>query len=266
MFSAEVNAIMKRLELMFGEMPHPSDDGDMRRFAAPKTVSWLLLTIVGLAAAANAQSETAWWPQLDTFIGLRDNVQLEFLGSGTINTDSRNQQMVLGPSIDFTLAPFLISRVKTLNKSRNNYLELRLGYRYVATLGNRSSHTHRGLIEATPRLPLPAQLVLADRNQLVLVGGQAQVSWLYRNRLTLARSFETHALIFTPYIQGQVVYNSGPGEWSRYNCDVGSVFKLSEHVELEPYFRHAANIDGSGHPLNGMGFKVELFFRNRSDQ
>jgi hypothetical protein len=261
----KVNAIMKRLESMLRERPHSSADGDMRRLAALKTAICLLLTIVGLAAGAHSQSETAWWPQLDTFIGLRDNVQLEFLGNGTINTDSGNQQMVFGPSIDFSLAPFLSPRVKTLNKTRNNYLDLRLGYRYVTTVGNRSSHSNRGLIEATPRLPLPAQLVLADRNQLVLVGGQQQVSWLYRNRLTLARSFQVYSLTFTPYIQGQVVYNSAPATWNNYNCEIGSIFKLSEHVELEPYFRHAASIDGSGHPLNGMGFKVELFFRNQGD-
>ncbi len=236
----------------------------MGRFAASKTPIWLLLLIVGLAAGAHAQSETAWWPQLDTFIGLSTNTQMEFLGSGTINPDSGNQQMVFGPSVDFSLAPFLIPRVKTLNKSRNNYLEFRLGYRYVATLGNRSSHTHRGIIELTPRLPLPAKLVLADRNQLVLVGQATQVSWLYRNRMSLARSFQVHSLIFTPYIQGQVVYNSDPGAWNRYNADIGSVFRLSAHVELEPYFRHAASIDGSGHPLNGLGFKVELFFHNLS--
>lgn len=237
----------------------------MRRLAAPKSTIRLLLTMIFLVAAAQAQSETAWWPQLDTFVGLSSKVQLELQAEGTINTDSNNQQMVFGPSVEFSLAPFLVPRVKTLNKSRNNYLDMRLGYRYVTTVGERSSHTHRGLIELTPRIPLPAQLVLADRNQLVLVGGQKQVSWLYRNRLTLARSFQLHSLIFTPYIQGQVVYNSDPGAWNRYDSEIGSVFRLSAHVELEPYFRHVASIEGSGHPLNGMGFKVELFFHNRTN-
>ena len=236
-----------------------------RILAAPKSAIRLLLTMIVLVGAAQAQSETAWWPQLDSYIDLTPNVQVMLLAGGEINQDTKNQEMEFGPNLDLSLLPFLVPRVKTLNKTRNYYLDLRLGYRYVATLGSRSSHTHRGLIELTPRVPLPAKLVLGDRNQLVLVGQSAQVSWLYRNRLTLARSFEVHSLIFTPYIQAQVAYNSNIGAWYRYNAEIGSVFRVSTHVELEPYFRHVAALEGSGRPINGMGFKVELFFRNKVD-
>ncbi|MGB8886069.1 MAG: hypothetical protein WCC87_05055 [Candidatus Korobacteraceae bacterium] len=238
----------------------------MRRLAAPETAIWLLLTILALAAGAQAQSETVWWPQLDTFFGLTPNVRLMLLAKGNINTDTGNQQMVLGPNFDFFLFPFPAPKIKTLDKTRNYFVNFRLGYRYVATLGDRSSHTHRGLMEATPRFPLPGQLVLGDRNQLVLIGQEKLVSWLYRNRLMLARSFEVRSLIFTPYVQGQVVYNSQPGAWRTYNTDIGSVFRLTAHVELDPYFQHVGSIDGSSRAVNGMGLKLELFFHDRKDQ
>ena len=246
--------------------------GYRRGFAAFKLAICLPLVVIVLVAAGQAQTQaqtqtqTLWWPQLDTYIGLTPNVQLMLLAEGAINPDAGNQQIVLGPNLDISLLPFLIPKIKTLDKTRNYYLNLRLAYRYVATVGNRSSHTHRGLIEVTPRIPLPAKFVLADRNQLVLVGAAEQVSWLYRNRLTLARSFQVHSLIFTPYIQAQVIYNSNPGSWNRYNWDTGSVVRLSAHVELDPYFRHVDTIDGTGHPLNGMGLKLELFFRNLKDR
>ena len=61
-------------------------------------------------------------PQLDTYIGLTPTVQLQLLAAGTLDGDSQNQQIVLGPSINVSLAPFLMPRVTTLNHSRNNFL------------------------------------------------------------------------------------------------------------------------------------------------
>jgi hypothetical protein len=234
-----------------------------QRVAILKVVMRLLLAIAGLSTAAQAQASFEFWPQLETFVGLTPNVQLQFLAGGTVD-DSRNQGILLGPSINISLAPFLVPRIRTLNKTRNNFLNFRAGYRYNAVVGDRSSHSHRGLLELTPRLPLPARLVFADRNQFVLVGGQKSTTWLYRNRVTLARSFQVRSLIFSPYLQGQVVYNSDPGAWNRYDADFGSVFRLNDHWELEPYFQHQHSIDGSGGGINGIGFKVELYFHNES--
>lgn len=247
------------------DRPHSSADGDMKGLAASKSALLLLFAMTAFAGTAQGQAGIYWWPQLNTFVGLSDNVQLELLASGAINSNAGNQQMVLGPSLTFFFSPFRLPRIKTLNRTRNNYLEFRIGYRYVATLGDRSSHTHRGLLELTPRFPLPGQMVLADRNQLVLIGQANEVSWLYRNRVTLARSFQVDSWIFTPYIQGQVIYNSDPGAWNRYNCGFGSTFKVNAHLQLDPYYQHHGLIGMAGRPTNGIGFKVELFFRNQTD-
>ena len=232
------------------------------RLAKTRSAIRLIIAVVALTIVAHAQEGLQWLPQLQTFVGLSPNVQMELLAGGTVNGESPNQQVVFGPSLDVSLAPFFARRIRTLNNTRNNYLNLRIGYRYTATFGSRSSHENRGLIELTPRFPLPAKLVLADRNQLVIVGQQTKTTWLYRNRLTLARSFQIHSLIFTPYIQGQVVYNSDPGKWNRYNSAIGSVFRLNDHLELEPYFQHQHSIDGSGDGQNAIGFKVEVYLHN----
>ncbi|MGC2109173.1 MAG: hypothetical protein WA655_06620 [Candidatus Korobacteraceae bacterium] len=237
----------------------------MRKITAPTSVILLLLTVVALAGAAEAQDGIYWWPQLNTFVGLSDNSQLELVSEGIVDPNVSNQQIVLGPSLNFFFSPFHEKRIKTLDRSRNYIIAFRFGYRYVATFGDRSSHTHRGLIEVTPRIPLPARLVLGDRNQLVLIGQSTQVSWLYRNRVTLARSVETHSLTFTPYIQAQVIYNSDPGAWNRYNCGFGSTFKVNEHLQLDPYYQHHGLIDMAGRPTNGIGLKVELYFHNLAE-
>ncbi len=236
----------------------------MIRSAALTSVR-LALILVWFSLAARAQSRTDWWPQFYTYVGLTPTIQVSAQANGTITSDSPNQQLILGPSIDFSLAPFLLPRVKTLDNTRNNYLNFRLAYRYVATVGDRSSHSHRGIVELTPRFPLPGKLVLADRNQLVLVGDQQGVSWLYRNRVNLARSFQTGRLTFTPYVRGQVTYDSEPGAWVRYNCGVGSTFKVNTHLQLEPFYRHVGNIESTARPVNGLGLKVQLFFRNQTN-
>ena len=237
----------------------------MTSLIAPRSGLRLLLTVAMFAVTAQAQSGAYWWPQLNTYVGLSANSQFELVSNGSINPNVGNQQMVLGPSLSFFFSPFRTKRIKTLDRTRNYIIEFRTGYRYVATFGDRSSHTHRGLIELTPRIPLPAKLVMADRNQLVLIGASSEVYWLYRNRVTLARSFEAHAFVFTPYIQAQVIYNSNVGAWNRYNCGFGSTFKVNSHLQLDAYYQHHGLIGMSGSPTNGIGLKVELFFHNMGD-
>lgn len=232
---------------------------NFKRWASCTTGARLLLFVAALTVSARAQTGTIFWSQVDTYVGLTPNTNFMFLAAGTPGLDGDHPALVLGPNFDVALWPFL-THLKTNNPERSKYLTLRLGYRYIRALDT-SKIQNTGVIELTPRFPLPLKLQLADRNRIDLRGLPDRFTWRYRNRVTLLRSFQIRRYVFTPYGDAEIFYNCDSGEWTQYTYGFGVISKLNQKMELDTWFRGRTEIVEPMRTVNIAGVKLLLFFR-----
>ena len=85
---------------------------------------------------------------------------------------------------------------------------VRVGYHYIHSVTGDTPVEHRGALEATPRYPLVGGLLVSDRNHMDIRSIGGENSWRYRNRLTLEREFSIGRFRSTPYVRGEVYYDS----------------------------------------------------------
>lgn len=131
-----------------------------------------------IGARASSGTPTLFWSQVDTFVGISPAVDFMFLASGSHGRDGTHPEIVFGPNIDIALWNFL-THLKTSNPERSRYLTFRIGYRYAKSLYNRENADHVGVLELTPRVPLPLGFQIADRNRIDLQGLPENFNWRY---------------------------------------------------------------------------------------
>jgi hypothetical protein len=182
----------------------------------------------------------------------------------TVKENRDSAEGEFGPNLDFYLKP-LMKRKKwllfPLDESKNRYLMVRVGYRYIRPYTGDTPAEHRGVLEATPRYPLPYGVLASDRSRIDFrfIGGE--FSWRYRNRLTLERQFSIRRLKFNPYVRGEVYYDSRFHKWSRTELTAGSAFPITKHFEFESYFAHQNDTSGSpNRQVNALGAVLNLYF------
>ncbi len=237
---------------------HALTDKTSKRRTAAQSAVLMLLAIVFLTVGACAQSGTIFWSQVDTYVGVTPNTDLMFLTAGSPGLNGKHPTLVLGPNFDIALWPFL-THLKTSNPEQRKYLTFRIGYRYVRALDT-SEVQNNGVLELTPRFPLPLKLQVADRNRIDLRGLPARFTWRYRNRLTLLRSFEIHHFDLTPYAEAEIFYNCELGQWGQYSYQFGAISRISSQVEVDTWFKRQTTIVEPVTTFNAAGVKLLLFF------
>ncbi|HYX69153.1 MAG TPA: DUF2490 domain-containing protein [Terriglobales bacterium] len=215
--------------------------------------------LAGLCPAAQAQdTQSQWWPELDTYLTLNQRFRVSVSASRKTDGDSGDSIQV-GPNLDVTLRSVRGKHQAQGNDaSKRKFLTFRAGYRYVINSGK--ADEQRGILELTPRYYLPWAMLLSDRNRadLRVIGGD--FSWRYRNRLTLERDFKIKSVSLTPYLRGELLYDSRYGIWNRNSYSFGVIFPVHKHFELEPYFTHQNDSRSSPAHINAVGFTFSLYF------
>ena len=104
-------------------------------------------------------------PELNAYIKLTDTTRLFLLGSLTQHLSDGSTEGEVGVHLDVTLKPILRRELRQANWERDRYLWVRFGYRLLGTRGHTDdpSTEHRGILEATARIPLPAESWLVNR-------------------------------------------------------------------------------------------------------
>jgi hypothetical protein len=226
------------------------------------------MIVRALAAGAQTQSigtlappetPTIFWSQVDTFVGITPSVGFMFLASGTPGADGTHPEFALGPNIDIALLNFL-THLKTNNPERSKYLTFRIGYRYAKNLYKRDTSTKAGVLELTPRVPLPWGFQIADRNRIDLQGLPTRFNWNYRNRLSLLRSIPIGKFAITPYAQAEAFYNCSFGEWSQYTYQFGAISRITPKIEIDTWYRRRTSLTEPVLRANLTGVKLLLFF------
>lgn len=168
--------------------------------------------------AIRAQEPTTqkeFWPEIDVFIHLKPNVRLYLLGTVSKSVEDgevRNAQAFeaqIGAHIDYI---------------PNEHVILRTGYRFGRAVGSNSDpfREHRFLTEQTLRTMLPGELLLSDRNREDFRFVNGDFSFRYRNRVTVEREFHLFGKrTVTPYVSGEIFYDTRTGVWNRNRYAVG---------------------------------------------
>jgi Protein of unknown function (DUF2490) len=220
----------------------------------------LILVLALASLPASAQTFQAW-PEIGAYVKLNSDLRLYFIAT-TTREDKKGTSAEIGPNIDFYLKPLIKQQKVTLfqlDKSKSRPLLLRIGYRYLPSTDGPTEH--RGVIEATGRYPLKGGLLLSDRNRADLRSIAGDFSWRYRNRLTAERTVSILDYHFSPYVRGEVYYDSNSSKWSRTSETLGSAFPIRQHTEIEIYYEHQN--DTSKPPnrqVNALGLALNLYF------
>jgi Protein of unknown function (DUF2490) len=220
------------------------------------------LLVLSLGFPAHGQT-TQVWPEVSTFVKLNDNMRFYFLAT-TVKENRESTEYEVGPNLDFFVKPLRKRKkwiVFPLDESKNRSVLIRIGYRYISPLSGENPPEHRGVLEVTPRYPLPYGVLASDRHRIDfrLIGGV--YSWRYRNRLTFEKIYTIGRFTCNPYIRGEVYYDSRFDKWSRTSLIAGSAFPITKHIELESYYEHQNDTSSSpNRQVNAVGAVINLYF------
>jgi Protein of unknown function (DUF2490) len=217
---------------------------------------FLLLGVV--CPCARAQTETEEFPEIETYVGLTDRYTLMFQAARSRDASTINSAQ-FGPNLDINLRPFLRRKLRTNDLEKQHFLTFRVGYQYIENVGK--PNENRVVLALTPRFHLPWSLELADRNRFDLRVIADQFSWRYRNRVTIQRSFSIKSFTFSPYIRGEIYYDSKKGTWNEVTYSVGSTFPIHKRFELEGYYERQNTTGGSPPHVNEIGTTLYMYFR-----
>lgn len=229
------------------------------RLVQVATPAFLVLIFPSLAYG---QDQSKFWPELDTYVNLSSRTRLFFIAQLSNDQDTRQVQGQFGPNLDFYLRPFLRPRLSDLDPAKSKLLTFRIGYRYLPTLRGDGPTENRPIAELTARFKMPLAVLFSDRNRadFRFVSGKP-FSWRYRNRVTVERNFSIRKYRFTPYLRGELFYDSRFDKIAKNSFIIGSVFPFNKHAEFQLYYEDQR--DSSTVPLfhvRGAGVTLSLFF------
>ena len=219
------------------------------------------LMVVGSGISARAQSLQVW-PEISAFKKLNDRMRFYFLAT-TVRESRESTEGEFGPNFDFYLKPprnpkhFAGIR---LDESKNRYLLIRVGYRYLHSFSGDPAE-HRPVLEATARYPLPAGVLVSNRARTDIRFIDGQHSWRFRSRLSVEKEFVLGPVTMNPYVRGELFYDSRFHKWSRTEWIGGAAFPLNRRVELEGYFDYQHDTGGNANrKVHAIGTVLNLYF------
>ena len=215
--------------------------------------------------ATSAQEPTTrdeFWPEIDIYINLKPKVRLFLLG--TVSKAVEDGEL-------FNAQAFEAQIGAHIDYIPNKHLILRTGYRYGRSLEDDSYREHRLLTEQTLRKLLPGDFVLSDRNREDFRFLKGDFSFRYRNRLTIEREFELKKRTITPYVSGEVFYDTRYDTWNRNRLATGVQISLRQgllrkmllskrQVILDLYYLRQNDSRLDTQHVNAIGTALALYF------
>ena len=231
----------------------------LRRRAIPKTLVLIsglfLLVFLSDTRTLRAQEPTTrdeFWPSIEVYINVKPKVRLYLLGtvSKTIEDgelfNAQSYEAQIGAHVDYI---------------PNEQLILRAGYRYGRAVGENDDgfREHRLLSDQILRKLLPGDLLLTDRNREEFRFITGEFSFRYRNRVQIEREFKWSRVPFlkgrtiTPYMSGELSYDTRYGTWNRNRYAVGMIQSLKRGPILRKLL-----------PKRGLNLDIYLMRQNDS--
>jgi hypothetical protein len=198
-------------------------------------------------------------------VGLSESTRL-WLQADRVHEEGVVSQTEIGPSVEFSMKPLF--RWSALAEpgsgpAKAGTVTFTMGYRYLISAGDVTEN--RIVLEASPKFPSIAKIVVSDRNRGELRFIAGAFSWCYRNRLTLGRAISVHSYSFSPYLRGEGFYDSKYEKWSTIALSAGAIFAIGKRGELEPYFQHQNQTGCTpNQQIETLGLKLSLYFHRES--
>jgi Stage II sporulation protein E (SpoIIE) len=185
--------------------------------ASLKLIEWhgtaLLLLLLLPGRPTRAQTDQ-FFPEIDAYAKLHPSIRFNFQAKETREAGGPTQTEI-GPGFDFFLKPLIhLKRVTAfdLDDSKARPVQFSVGFRYVPSPDK--PHLERLELAVTPRWPIFASILLSDRNRADLDWSKDQLTWRYRNKVTLERRFRINSYHPAPYVSAEVFYQSQYQKWT----------------------------------------------------
>lgn len=221
----------------------------------------LLSGLSPAAAAPNTQSE--FWPEVDAYINLNSTTRIFLLSSFRNHQAGDAWNGDFGAHINFALKPVFRRELRQRDDVfSKRFLSFQAGFRYLRSLTNGAPYLERRwVVDCTPRYPLPGNFVISDRSrgEMRFVSGKP-FSTRYRNRLQLERDFTIGRLVYTPYINGEVLYDTRYDAWSQNRYSAGVEVPAGTHLVLETYYLRKNQSRSTPSHVNAFGLRLVFYF------
>ena len=224
----------------------------------------LLLVEIGAFTIRGQEPTTRneLWPEINVYITLKPKLRLFLLE--TVSKAVEDGEIFQAQAFESQFGVHV-------DYLPNKHIILRTGYRYGWSTGDDSYREHRLLTEQTFRKLLPGDLLLSDRNREDFRFLKGDFSFRYRNRVTIEREFQLKKHPVTPYVSGEIFYDTRYQIWNRNRLTVGvqtslrkgPILKLlvpKRQIILEMYYTHQNDSRSSPSHVNGFGTVLAFHF------
>ena len=222
----------------------------------------LLLSGTQTTRAQEPTTRTEFWPEIDAYIHLKPTVRLFLLG--TVSKSVEDGEI-------FNAQAFEAQIGAHIDYIPKKYLVLRAGYRYGWSLEDDSYREHRLLTEQTFRKLLPGDLLLSDRNREDFRFLKGDFSFRYRNRVTIEREFQLKKRSITPYVSGEIFYDTRYDIWNRNRLSAGvqtslrrgPILKMllpERQIILDLYYMRQNDSRSETQHVNAIGASLAFYF------
>jgi hypothetical protein len=222
---------------------------------------WRMAVLTGFTCLTAWAQDIQFLPEIDAHLKLNSNARV-YLQAKDDRDGGDSTQLAIGPSVQLYLKPLVMLKHLTafdLDDSKSRALVLEAGYRSITAPD--TPFENRMLVAATLNFPLKAGFLISDRNRADLDWQNGSFTWRYRNKLTLQRTFSIHSYPLIPYVAAEPFYESQYNKWSTTSLYAGSLFRVGQHVEFNPYYQHDNNTGKRPNKQqSSIGLTLYLFF------
>ena len=222
-------------------------------------VSTLATAVYGWCADVVAGTRNDVWPEGNVYVKLNETYRLHFLGAFVRAGNASYSDGQMGADLDIGLRGMFDQGLHP-DRNRYKYVWIRMGYRYANSFsGSDSFQEHRGILEATIRLPLAYQFTFVDRNRgdFRLVNGE--YSSRYRNRVRLERESHIGPVSLLPYVSVEGWYDTRFNAVSRFRYAAGFEIPI-RNIVLDLYYLRQDDTQAKPAHSNVLGIAVNFYF------
>ena len=229
------------------------------------------LIVVSCSPAASqsltGSTETEVWPEVDAHVQLPYGWRmLSFVGvEQGVNYPFQQWYGALG--IGYQFKPILRPHVENIDRDREHYLLIGVGYNYLRTTqSGKVFDENRITFDLTPNMRLTSSVLVRDRNWVELRWINGIYSTTYRNMPFLEADFQVHGVRFSPYGSAEFFYNgvgSGKYSWDSTWYTAGIEWPYKYVFMLNTYYRREHCSSCVPINWNVAGVSLNFFFRNK---
>ncbi len=222
---------------------------------------WRGTFLVGFACLSARAQDVQFLPEVDAHLKL-NSVFRVYLQAKNDRDGGQPNQFAIGPSLQLYLKPLIKLKNITafdLDDSKSRVSVLETGYRYVTSPVAPTENRMQAV--DTLHFPMKTGLLISDRNRADLDWKNGDFTWLYRNKLSLERTFSARSVHFIPYVAAEPYYESQYKKWSTTALYAGCYIPVGKYVQFNSYYEHENNTGKKrNQQVNSIGLALYLYF------